>query len=344
MTKNLQRRQRGLADWTRRRLGWLGAAGALSLVLGGFQAAAQPAPANDNFGSAYTISGASGSTNGTLAGATADANQPSYHAVGPRSVWYRWTAPIDGLVTFDTQRRSAEAVVTVYTGNAPASLTSAASPETPVSSCASFDADGGATYVIMVSGEVGGGFNGRLALTWAMPSAAGDVPSAGQFRFSSAFYDASEFETFTSGFGLDVPSSTLRSADGAVISVNRVNGSAGRVLVDYRTMDEVPRQLTATVVLSITNMVMSTNGMFFTNEALITRYFTNAYDRAGSLFFRDNFPTNFVTTTNICDMGAMETNCSFTNVVLNCAPDFLFRFPPTTRRSGSPTSRWRVTS
>jgi len=321
MMNNLQRKQKRFAGWRCPQLAWAGVVAALGLMMGVPAVSAQPA--NDLFAGAEVVSGVNGSVNGTLAGATIQNGEPTFHAVGTRSVWYRWTAPANGRVTFNTQRPSSEAVVAAYNGNSLAGLVSMGAFNAPVSSAVSFNAINGTEYRILVAGNLAPGFNGEFTLTWAVQLPSSGVASAGQFRFSSAQYSASEFETFGSGFALDVPSDILRSAEGAVITVNRVNGSAGRVLVDYRTMDEVPQQLTATVVMEVENIIMSTNMMFFTNEAVVTLYYTNAYDRSGTLFFTDTYLTNFVTTTNFCGMNA---TCSTTNILLNCAPDFLIRY------------------
>jgi len=54
-------------------------------------------PANDNFANAFAISGASGSTNGSNVGASAEAGEPNLFGVAVgESVWYAWTAPADG--------------------------------------------------------------------------------------------------------------------------------------------------------------------------------------------------------------------------------------------------------
>jgi len=62
-----------------------------------------PPPANDNFANAQAISGATGSVTATNVGATVEAGEPTIQNVrGGASVWYRWTAPSNGTVRFDT--------------------------------------------------------------------------------------------------------------------------------------------------------------------------------------------------------------------------------------------------
>ena len=63
--------------------------------------AADAAPANDNFANAQVLTGTAGSGSGTTVGATVESGEPShggYPAVN--SVWYAWTAPADGALTF----------------------------------------------------------------------------------------------------------------------------------------------------------------------------------------------------------------------------------------------------
>lgn len=59
-------------------------------------------PPNDNFANAEVISGASGSTTGTVVDATREASESStlYGGTGARSVWYKFTAPSTGWFRF----------------------------------------------------------------------------------------------------------------------------------------------------------------------------------------------------------------------------------------------------
>lgn len=82
-----------------------------------------PAPANDDFGSAVTITGSSMS--GTTVGATSQAGEPEHGESGATStVWYSWTAPQSGTAIFDTcdgEDYSVEAIA-AYTGSEIGSL------------------------------------------------------------------------------------------------------------------------------------------------------------------------------------------------------------------------------
>ena len=59
------------------------------------------APANDNLAYAQPISGASGSVDGTVKDATAEAFELAMDSYWGASVWYTWTAPEDGYYEFD---------------------------------------------------------------------------------------------------------------------------------------------------------------------------------------------------------------------------------------------------
>ncbi len=66
---------------------------------------AQAQPANDNFTNAIDLTpyGATGSTNGSNAGATIEPGEQNIGVVSPvfASVWYSWTAPTNETTEFD---------------------------------------------------------------------------------------------------------------------------------------------------------------------------------------------------------------------------------------------------
>src|SRR5262245_56089631 len=54
----------------------------------------QAQPLNNNFAAAWTLVGASVSTNGNSANATKETGEPNHAGnAGARSVWFNWTAP-----------------------------------------------------------------------------------------------------------------------------------------------------------------------------------------------------------------------------------------------------------
>lgn len=81
--------------------------------------AANAAPVNDNFANAQTISGMSGTATGTNAASTVEAGEPA-HALnrGGGSVWYKYTAPGNGVLRLETFGSSFNTLLAVYQGTA----------------------------------------------------------------------------------------------------------------------------------------------------------------------------------------------------------------------------------
>jgi calcineurin-like phosphoesterase family protein/PASTA domain-containing protein/Big-like domain-containing protein len=71
-------------------------------------------PINDSFAAAIAVSGSSGTVTDSLNAATREQLEPTH---GAASIWYRWTAPSSGLVTFDScGSAGSSAGLAVYTG------------------------------------------------------------------------------------------------------------------------------------------------------------------------------------------------------------------------------------
>ncbi|MFM1768427.1 MAG: hypothetical protein RJA22_956 [Verrucomicrobiota bacterium] len=130
-------------------------------------------PTNDNYAGAIVLSGNSGLTNGNTIDATVEPSEPEHAAISPSSsVWYRWTAPSTGWVTFDTlTNATADTVLAVYTGNSLDSLVEVvsnddASPGIVAQSRATFLATQGTTYSIVVDTKGGISAQGLFTLRW----------------------------------------------------------------------------------------------------------------------------------------------------------------------------------
>jgi hypothetical protein len=84
--------------------GRAGSGGAEHIHLRGSDAASPrslAAAANDAYAARSTLSGADGSVDGSIAGATLEANEPKPSPLTPticESVWYSWTAPASGFL------------------------------------------------------------------------------------------------------------------------------------------------------------------------------------------------------------------------------------------------------
>lgn len=133
---------------------------------------------NDSFAAAQTLFNATGSVNGNNFGATQEAGEPNPLNLNPSStntVWFKWTAPTNGLVTFDTAGSSFDTVMCIYSGSVLASLVSQGCNDDAgggiVTSLVTFTAIQGTTYRIQVSGYTNA--VGQIILNWNQPNAAG---------------------------------------------------------------------------------------------------------------------------------------------------------------------------
>jgi subtilisin-like proprotein convertase family protein len=130
-------------------------------------------PLNDPFSGAQAISGASGKVTGSTAYATKQAGEPNHASnSGGASLWYSWTAPTNGLVTFDTAQSDFDTLLAVYTGTNVSGLSLVAANNDidafNTRSRVTFSATAGVSYQIAVDGA--NGARGNLVLRWAMAS------------------------------------------------------------------------------------------------------------------------------------------------------------------------------
>lgn len=124
--------------------------------------------ANDHFVHAQPIEGASGTLQGNSGGASREAGEPDHEGNRDgRTVWFRWTAPASGPVSFHTVGSSFDTILAVYTGESLAQLNRVAGNDdfdfTRLSRV-SFPATAGTTYRIVVDGFLGAA--GRVVLNW----------------------------------------------------------------------------------------------------------------------------------------------------------------------------------
>ena len=132
-------------------------------------------PANDNFANGQTITGCTGSTNGSTFGATKETNEPNYapndaNLTPTHSVWYFWTPSSTGAATITTLGSDFDTVLAVYTGGSVSSLTRLPQgfnddvQSGTLTSSVTFNAVAGTTYRIAVDGW--GGETGAVKLNW----------------------------------------------------------------------------------------------------------------------------------------------------------------------------------
>jgi ribosomal protein L19 len=133
---------------------------------------------NDAFASCQFVGGPTGIAYGANSGATKEAGEPNHAGnTGGASIWYCWTAPISGTVTFDTTGSSFNTLLAAYSGTAVSSLNLMASnddidaPNNNFASRITFNATGLTMYKIAIDGF--NGATGDTVLTWNLQAAAG---------------------------------------------------------------------------------------------------------------------------------------------------------------------------
>ena len=129
-----------------------------------------PAPSNDNFASAATITGTAAA--GSNVGAGAAPAEPMHGGLpGGPSVWWQWTPAVSGIATIDTCASSFLTLTGVYTGTSVGALTSVAEDETfcGLGSVVTFAATAGTPYRIAVDGFDGEAGDVALAVEVATP-------------------------------------------------------------------------------------------------------------------------------------------------------------------------------
>jgi uncharacterized delta-60 repeat protein len=224
---SMQRFSAKASRWSGQVLLWTGML--LAAGLTGPTASAQPV--NDNFADAIELTGSFGSVTGTTVDATGEPGEPNHVGFSSgNSIWYVWTAPTDGVVSFHTFGSSFDTLLAVYAGTALNALQSIAGnddfdPNIIGPSGVKFLARAGQTYYIAVDGFFGD--TGETVLTYS-------YSGAGIFQFTSEVYAGTELES--SSPNQDVPLSRS-SLLGIRLTVTRLFGSSGRVLVDYATSD-----------------------------------------------------------------------------------------------------------
>jgi subtilisin-like proprotein convertase family protein len=142
--------------------GYNGASGGTVLTL-------SQIPSNDNFAFCEFTGGANGSVTGSTRLATKESGEPSHAGnSGGLSIWYCWTAPDSGTVTFDTIGSNFDTLLAAYTGDAVNNLTVNASNDNisgnNSQSRISFSVVATTMYHIAIDGR--NGASGNTTLNW----------------------------------------------------------------------------------------------------------------------------------------------------------------------------------
>jgi Tol biopolymer transport system component len=126
-------------------------------------------PGNDDFESPQPLEGRYDFTYGDNTGATKQAGEPAHAGnAGGASIWYVWTAPSSGRVTFSTCDSDFDTLLAVYTGATLGALAEVASNDDACGtrSKVTFVAAAGTSYRVAVDGS--GGVTGTVALDWRL--------------------------------------------------------------------------------------------------------------------------------------------------------------------------------
>jgi hypothetical protein len=322
---------------------WLKPALILVFGLAALIASAQP---NDNFTNDFVLSGTTGTTNGdnvtaTLEGCEANAVICQDDGLQPvaNSVWFKWTAPGNGPVSFDTIGSGFDTVLSIWTttnGLCGSSLTNIVSDDQSGlivygdafdTSYVTFDATAGTTYYIAVYSWDGAGPNsGNYVLNWTAGTVAVPTLPTGVFKFTQPLYTVSE----TDSVG---PNSTTvnPSVLGARVTVTRPVQAYGRVTVDYLVTNLLYTNTFTTnfygtnvlITFIDTNGVMSQTNTYSTNVFIINSYqyynngyhfitTTNGYTNGASLNLYAIFATNFPGTFSAMSSTDIPTNLPIT--------------------------------
>ena len=161
--------------------GYNGAEGTIALTIFPLSSGA---PTNDHFAAALLLTGPSVLTNGQTITATREPNEP-LHAdkTNSTSVWFKWTAPTNGLVSISTRTSDFDTILAVYKGTNLTSLIPVASndddPAHSPTSEVKFYASESTEYFIAVAGfgtsrgefvlalNQSAGFSPRLQTEWS---------------------------------------------------------------------------------------------------------------------------------------------------------------------------------
>jgi hypothetical protein len=133
-------------------------------------------PPNNNFANAAIITLVNNAAQlaGFNTNATVETGEPKHSGnIGGHSIWWKWTAPIDGSVNVDTKGSIFDTTLAVYTGSSLSALVAVASsddvnPGIVQYSALNFSATGGVTYFMAVdgfnNGDVAGADSGAVTL------------------------------------------------------------------------------------------------------------------------------------------------------------------------------------
>ncbi|HET6967076.1 MAG TPA: PKD domain-containing protein, partial [Ornithinibacter sp.] len=246
-----------------------GASGALRLT------AYLTPPANDDFAQATQITGSAGRASGLNIGATTETGEPLHDATpqypSHSSVWWRWTAPANGPVTFDPSQSEPVCCgfgnnftpnMAIYTGVSVGSLTPVQVTRTALAQ--TFTATAGTTYSIATA-VMTPLAPGRVVLQWGTtpanerPAVAagadGTVPEGTSFTRSGSFTDpGSATWSATVDYGEGSGSQALPLDANGAFQLTRTYADDGTRTVTVAVTDDQGAVGTDTLDVTVTNV------------------------------------------------------------------------------------------
>jgi hypothetical protein len=141
-----------------------------------------PAPPNDNFINAEFLTGATAQDEGSNDGATREVGEPVTLGFSEKTVWWKWTAPKNGIVSATTAGSDFDTTLGVYSGAAVNALKLVAANDdlAGTASTVSFSAVEGVTYSFSVDGF--GGESGKIKLNLTLMDAETGPPANDAFN------------------------------------------------------------------------------------------------------------------------------------------------------------------
>ena len=136
--------------------------------------AAQGAPFNDGFASAFSLAGSGGQASGWNYNASVETGEPNHTGnAGGKSVWWQWTAPASGSFSLNTHGSGFDTLLALYTGGTVSTLSTLASNDndgsTGNTSGLNANVSAGSLYRIVVDGKSGA--SGVVTLNWSLRQA-----------------------------------------------------------------------------------------------------------------------------------------------------------------------------
>jgi hypothetical protein len=224
-----------------------------ALGLFGYNSSLPNPPANDNFTSAQTITGCSGSVNGTNISSTKESGEPDHASNGgTHTVWYQWQAPATSSVTITTAGSNFDTVLGVYTGVTVSGLSLIAQNDdvdsgSIVSSSVTFNATSGVFYRIAVGGfnnQNSGGDVGTFTLNWNVSTCT--VAPQIQLQLDQSGPAADQASAIDSILNVRDPFPVINSGN----VINPSSDRNTRVIIFVRNLPNVPA---SAVVVNLTD-------------------------------------------------------------------------------------------